>query len=89
MKNKLQKTIEEHQSAIEKLKKKIKEQEAKENALIGAFFRDYALNNHEFAQAVLSAINKAPPKTKKGLAGFADLLQKNEPKLSQQHQQQQ
>lgn len=89
MKNKLQKTIEEHQSAIEKLKKKIKEQETKENALIGAFLRDYALNNHEFAQAVLGAISKAPPRTKKGLAGFAESLQKNEPELAQQHQQQQ
>jgi len=70
----IQTAIDDHLKTIAELKKKLKQQADKENILLGAVVRDYAKNNYDFAQEVLLAIEDAPARTKKALAGLVDEL---------------
>lgn len=72
--SKIDKEIEQHLNAIKQLKKKLQDEQDKENTLIGALVRQYAEKDTDFGATISMLIDDAPARTKKALSNFKKTL---------------
>lgn len=72
--SKIDKEIEQHLDAIKQLKKKLQDEQDKENVLIGALVRQYAEKDADFGATISMLIDDAPARTKKALSNFQKTL---------------